>query len=224
MCPHCGRDAPIVYRGVLPYCTACGGLRAPLTTASINLAGKPSQVGGTVASVAGWLILLIGLSIGLGAGLMLWAVFTIGVALAVALPIALVSAALGAILLRSGSSMRRSGADAERATRDQALLAMAAHQGPVTAADAARILGVSIPVADAMLTALAKREPERVAVDVDDQGVVRFRAARLAFDGAYAQERPGARLRIDEHPDEARPEAEADAEQGDADQAGRARR
>jgi hypothetical protein len=223
MCPHCGRDAPIVYRGVLPYCTACGGLRAPLTAASINLAGKSSQVGGTVASVAGWLVLLIGLSVGLGIALLLWAVFTIGVALAVALPIALISAGLGAMLLRSGSAMRRTGDDAERATRDQALLAMAAQQGPVTAAEAARILGVSIPAADAMLTELAKREPERVAVDVDDQGVVRYRAARLVFDGAFAAP-PSARVRVDGTPDQGGPEAEAAAEAADEGEPWRARR
>jgi hypothetical protein len=47
----------------------------------------------------------------------------------------------------------------------------------VTAADAARALGVGIAEADAMLTALAKRDPERVAVDVDDEGVVWYRVS-----------------------------------------------
>jgi hypothetical protein len=195
MCPHCGRDAPIIYRGLVPYCTACGGLRGPLTTASVNLAGKPAQVGGTVASVAGWLILLVGLSIGLGVALLLWAIFSLGVALAVALPFALISTGIGVALLRGGSTMRRSGADAERATRDQALLAMAAHQGPVTAAEAARLLNVPVGIADAMLTELAKREPERVALDIDDQGVVRYRVARLASDAAFSE--PAAHVRVD---------------------------
>jgi hypothetical protein len=177
ICPSCGRDAPIVYRGVVPYCTACGALRAPLATPSINMAGKSSQVGGTVASVAGWLVLLIGLSFELGLGLLLWAIFTGAVALAVALPMALVSTVIGVALLRGGSSLRQSGEDKERAVRDQALLAMAGHHGPVTATDAARLLNVSVPVADAMLTELAKRDPDRLSVDVDDQGVVWFRLA-----------------------------------------------
>ncbi len=178
MCPHCGRDAPIVYRGVVPYCTACGGLRAPLATPSINMAGKTSRVGGTVASVAGWLVLLVGLSLCLGLGLLLWALFSGAAAAAVSLPLALIASVIGFVLLRGGSALRRSGADAERAARDQALLSMAGHQGPVTAADAARLLNVSVASADAMLTALAKREPERVAIDVDDQGVVWYRIAR----------------------------------------------
>jgi len=193
MCPHCGRDAPIVYRGVVPYCTACGALRAPLSTPSINLAGKPSQMGGTVASVAGWLVLLVGLSGALGLWLLLWAIFSVAVAAAVTLPFALVVAVVGFVLLRSGSSMRQSGADAERATLDQALLSMAGHHGPVTAVDAARLLNVTVASADAMLTALAKREPERVAVDVDDQGVVWYRIARPFSEPAAG---PDGRLRI----------------------------
>ncbi len=215
MCPHCGRDAPIVYRGVVPYCTACGGLRGPLTTASVNLAGKPSQVGGTVASIAGWLILLIGLSIGFGVGLLLWALFTLGVAFAIALPATLVSTGIGVALVRRGSTMRRLGTDAERATRDQALLEMAAHQGPVTAIDAARALGIPVGVADAMLTELAKREPERVAVDVDDQGVVRYRVVGIPSDAAFRAD-PAAHLRVDDRPP-GTPQEVAQEEPEDAD-------
>jgi hypothetical protein len=33
---------------VIPACTACGALRAPLSTSSVNLAGKSSRVGGIV--------------------------------------------------------------------------------------------------------------------------------------------------------------------------------
>jgi hypothetical protein len=195
MCPYCGRDAPIVYRGVVPYCTACGGLRAPLSTPSINMAGKTSRVGGTVASVAGWLVLLVGFSIALGLGLLLWAIFSGAIAAAVSLPFALVAGVIGFVLLRGGSSLRRTGADAERATRDQALLAMAGHHGPVTAVDAARLLNVTVASADAMLTELAKREPERVAIDVDDQGVVWYRLAR-PFDVAPALDGRDGRVRV----------------------------
>jgi hypothetical protein len=103
----------------------------------------------------------------------------------VSLPFALIASVIGFSLVRGGSSLRRSGADAERATRDQALLSMAGHHGPVTAVDAARLLNVTVASADAMLTELAKREPERVAIDVDDQGVVWYRIAH-PFDVAPA--------------------------------------
>jgi hypothetical protein len=79
--------------------------------------------------------------------------------------------------VKSGRSLQESGEGAERATRAQALLAMAAQRGAVTARDAAQALSTSVAEADAMLTELAKREPERVAVDVDDQGVLWYRVA-----------------------------------------------
>jgi hypothetical protein len=177
MCPHCGREAPIVYRGVIPYCTACGALRAPLSSPSINHAGKPSKVGGTFASVLGWLVLVCGGSLALGVLLLSLALHAVGVGLAIAIPVAVVDLVIGIALVRSGRSLSSSGVEAARSTREQALLAVAAHRGSVTAADAARALGVGIAEADAMLTALAKRDPERVAVDVDDEGVVWYRVS-----------------------------------------------
>ncbi|HEX4449010.1 MAG TPA: hypothetical protein VH044_19855 [Polyangiaceae bacterium] len=198
MCSHCGREAPIVYRGVVPYCTACGALRAPLSTPSLNMAGKPSKMGGAVASVAGGLVLLVGLSMALGIGLLLGAIFTAAVGLAVALPVAAISAGIGGVLLRGGSSLRRAGADTERSTRDQALLSMAAHHGPLTAVDAARYLNVTVAAADAMLTGLAKRDPYRLGIDVDDQGIVWYRIARPLLDvDALGSDDPGDRLRVD---------------------------
>lgn len=184
-CPRCGRDAPIVYRGVVPYCTACGALRVPLSGPSVNLAGKPSRVGGTVAGVFGWLILLLGTSMALGIGLLFAAFHLLGVALALALPILLVSGVIGGLLVRRGASMNRSGVEIARATREQALLALMAHRGSIHALDAARALGVGVAEADAMLTDLAKRAPEAVAVDVEDSGGIayRFVDARIRVEG-----------------------------------------
>jgi hypothetical protein len=225
MCPHCGREAPIVYRGVVPYCTACGALRAPLSTPSLNMAGKPAKMGGAVASAAGGLVLLVGLSMALGMGLLLGAIFTTAVALAVALPVAAISGGVGYVLLRGGSTLRRSGADTERETRDQAILAMAAHHGPVTAVDAARHLNVTVAAADAMLTELAKRDPYRLGLDVDDQGIVWYRIARplLDVDGLG---QPADRVRIDgagDHHRESASAADQDAEADEIDAHGPAR-
>lgn len=177
ICPACGREAPIVYRGVVPYCTSCGALRAPLSSASVNLAGKPSRVGGTFAVVLGWLVLVAGGATALGVVLLLLALSWPAGALAIGLPIALVTLVTGVLLVKSGRSLQASGEDAERTTRAQALLSMAAQRGAVTARDAAQALGTRVADADAMLTELAKREPDRVAVDVDDQGVVWYRVA-----------------------------------------------
>jgi hypothetical protein len=184
-CPRCGRDAPIVYRGVIPYCTACGALRVPLSGPSVNLAGRPSRVGGTVAGVFGWLILLMGFSVALGIGLLFAAFHLLAVALALALPIVLVSAVVGGLLVRRGASLNRSGVEIARATREQALLALMAHRGSIHALDAARALGVGVAEADANLTDLAKRAPETVAVDIEDTGEIayRFVDSRIRVEG-----------------------------------------
>ena len=193
-CPHCGNDAPIVYRGVVPQCTACGHVRPPLSSPSVNLAGKSSRVGGAVASVFGWLVLLVGCSVALGVVLLLSVFHAALAGLAIAAPIAVVSLVLGIVLVRRGASLQLAGIEAERATREQALLALAAHRGSLSAVDAAHALGVSAAQADAMLTELAKREPERLAVDVSDQGVLLYRFVDLGgTSGAFAP-----RVRVDE--------------------------
>jgi hypothetical protein len=171
-------------------------VRAPLSGEAFNVTGKPSQMGGAVASVAGWLVLLVGLSIALGLGLLFWAFFSVTVGLAISLPFAITALGIGALLLRGGTSLRRSGALAQRETRDRALLNMAAHHGPVTALDAARLLNVTVGAADAMLTELAKRDPDRLAIDVDDHGVIWYRLARPFFDPGDPG--GGPRLRVDQ--------------------------
>jgi hypothetical protein len=181
-CPQCGRDAPIVYRGVVPHCTACGAVRPPLSNPSVNLAGKPSRVGGIVASVVGWIVLVLGGSMALGIELLFAAFGAALLGAAFALPVAIVSLVFGIVLVRRGGSLSRSGLAEERATREQALLELVAHRGSVTAAEAAQTLGVTVAQADAMLTDFAKRDPDRLAVDVDDQGVVRYRVARVGGD------------------------------------------
>lgn len=177
LCPACGQEAPIVYRGVLPQCTACGAIRPPLSSASLNLAGKPSRLGGVLAAVAAGIVVVFGAMFALAAALLL---------LALGRPIAAVAfgATLGLLTLFAAWSLSRrarklaaSASATESALRSQALLAMAAHRGAVTARDAAQALGTSVAEADAMLTALAKADPERVGVDVDDQGNVWYRVA-----------------------------------------------
>ena len=57
-----------------------------------------------------------------------------------------------------------------------------------------------------MLTELAKREPERIAVDVDDQGVVWYRVAHPFSDVAM----PDGRVRVGDSAGDAEATAEDD--------------
>lgn len=177
ICPQCGQEAPIVYRGVVPHCAACGAVRAPLSSASVNFAGKPARVGGAFARVLGWLVLVFGGSAAVAVGGLMLAIGSSTAALALGLPIAFVTLVVGISLVRGGRSLGDSASRAEHTTQRQALLAMAAHRGAVTAREAAQAMGIGVSEADAMLTELAKTEPERVALDVDDQGVVWYRVA-----------------------------------------------
>jgi hypothetical protein len=161
----------------VPQCTACGALRPPLSSPSVNFAGKPARFGGVVARILGWVVLLVGGSIALGLGLLFAALELPGVGIAVAAPFAVVSLVLGVLLVWRGTALGRASVLTERATVREALLALAAHRGAVTAADAAHALGIGVAEADAILTEVAKSDPEHLAVDVDNEGVVRYRAA-----------------------------------------------
>jgi hypothetical protein len=182
MCPYCRQNAPLVYRGVVPYCTACGNLRGPLTSRSVNMAGKPAKVGGAVARVAGWLVLVVGLSLGLGVGLLAYALASPVAGLAVALPFVIISLAIGLGLLKGGGALKESGKTEQRDTREQAVYALAAHRGGVlTAEQVAAVLGVPPAEADALLTTMAKEQSDKVTLDVDDQGGVYYRFANAPW-------------------------------------------
>ena len=183
MCPHCGADSPLVYRGFTAHCTACGAVRAPMSAPSVNLAGVPSKLGGTLAAVVGWLVLVFGLAWALGAGLLLWAIFHVtAVALAVALPMAFIALGVGVTMVLVSRHLRTRGALRRREAREEGLLAWAAQRGSCTSEEAGRALGMSALEADRILTDVAKKEPERLAMDVGDDGMVRYRPLR-EFEG-----------------------------------------
>ena len=185
MCPHCGRDAPLVYRGVVPTCTACGGLRAPLSTRSVNLAGTSSRLGGAVATAAGTLVLAVGLPLAVLLGALVWvlaALFAPGAAshaspaLAVGGAIAAAAVAAGALLVARGRALRRAGTAQRQATLDDALVHLVRERGRVSAAEAAAALGIPVAEADARLTGVAKTQVDRVALDLHDDGSLSYRA------------------------------------------------
>jgi hypothetical protein len=165
-----------VYHGIVPHCTACGAIRAPLSGPSVNLAGKSSQVGGAIVRAAGGVVMVGGSLLALAVGGLLYVLAPLATAVAVSLPIAALALAAGLALLLGGQRLRRSGNQEERATRQRALLALTEARGKVSALDAARVLGLTESDADRLLTDLAKREPERMAVDVDREGTVHYRS------------------------------------------------
>ncbi|MDB4938955.1 MAG: hypothetical protein JWP87_5927 [Labilithrix sp.] len=188
MCPRCRQNAPIVYRGVNAFCTACGAPRSPLTSGSVNLAGQPSRVGGQITRVFGWIVLVFGTLLAAGSLAMCGAI--VGMAAAapyvLSIPIALATWILSYFLLKGGKQLEQSGTDTQKATRTQAVFALAnTRGGMVTPNDLAHAINVTPKEADDILTAMAKEDSDHVSVEVDDNGVIYYRFAAAHW-GAIA--------------------------------------
>ena len=115
----------------------------------------------------------------------------------VALPLALVSWVLSYYLFKGGRSLEKSGEDRQKATRTQAVYALAnMRAGMVTPADLAQAIGVAPTEADDILTAMAKESPDHVSIEVDDNGTLyyRFAAAHWGAIAANAAGGPGVRV------------------------------
>lgn len=176
VCPKCGQRAPIVLRGLEARCTACGAARAPFITPSVTHAGQPSRVGGLLALVSGWVFLVLGMAVSGFFWLLFQAIWPHSlVAWAFAAPILLLSLFFGGGLVFGGKRLHKSGEDAQRRARVEAIRALVAHRGGmVTAAEAALALNVSEQESDALLTELAKDPDQNVSLEVDDDGRIRY--------------------------------------------------
>lgn len=201
ICPHCRTAAPVVQRGLETRCAACGRARLPLSSTTVNAAGRPAQVGGSVARALGWISLVVGSFAALTVGAILQWIFENGiVGYIVGGGIFAMTALVGVLALTGGRKLHTHGLTAEREARERAVTALARRQqGLVTAADAAQALNVSPEVADEVLTALAKRPDAGVSLDVEEDGrlvyqFAKFRPrARVAVDGVRVGETPAPR-------------------------------
>lgn len=205
-CPSCGKNAPIVYRGMVAYCTACGRPRAPLVEESVNLAGQSSRVGGTVANVAGWLVVGGGLVTALLVGALFQAILPAGIfGWVLGSIIAVVSLGVGGSLVYGGKSLHKSGTETRKSTHERAIFALAQNRGGILSAnDVAAALGMSAMEADAFLTERAKQDPDRVKLEVDDAGAITFVFPQHGFMGPRVAP-PGAPV-FEEEPAVARQE------------------
>jgi hypothetical protein len=179
-CPHCRQNAPIVYRGIVAHCSACNRPRSPFSAKALNIAGRPSKLGGMASKALGYGVLIAGL--GTAATLMLLFVFlapTSAMGYAVGIPLAIITLVVGLALLYAGRKLHRAGSDTERETREQALFALATNRGGLlTAVDGARALNLSVADVEAVLSDLAKRDPEHVSLEIDEEGALFYAFSR----------------------------------------------
>jgi len=172
LCPHCHQNAPVLYKGVFAFCSACDRPRAPFSGKALAFAGAPSKLGGRVGRILGALVLIFGSCLAAALALffqLLWPAQNVGYALGA--PIALVSIVLGVVLLIASGRLGRAGAEAERQARLEAVYALAVNRnGMLTTADTARSLHLDPASVDALLTGLAKGQPDYVSLEFDERG------------------------------------------------------
>jgi hypothetical protein len=148
----------------------------PLTASSVNLAGRPSQIGGALGRALGWFVLAVGGLLGLTLLAVLQYAFPGGfVGYAVGGGLAVITLASAVVLWRGGRSLERGGAAAEKRAKIGAIFAMASLRGGVVRAnEVASALGIGHERADALLTELAKSQPDCVALELDESGQVYY--------------------------------------------------
>lgn len=181
------------------FCTACGAARSPLAGGSVNLAGQPSKVGGQITRVFGWAVLIVGTLLAAGTLAACGSMFGMAAAATYlfAVPLALITWVLSYFLLKGGKQLEQAGVDTQKATRTQAVFALAnTRGGMVTPNDLAQAIAVTPKEADDILTAMAKEISDHVSIEVDDNGVIYYRFAAAAWSALAANpsnwERPQA--------------------------------
>jgi hypothetical protein len=165
-------------------------MRVPFTNASVNLAGKPAKLGGTLAGALGAVILIGGAILALTVGVLVGSFVSVPGGLAIGVALGFFAIVAGLLLLYGGRSLWRSGASREQSTQERALFALASQHGwRLRADDVAEALDMTREQADAHLTALAKREIERVTVELDDDGQIFYRFDADELSGWAARSR-----------------------------------
>jgi hypothetical protein len=202
LCPHCHQNAPVLYKGVFAFCSACDKPRAPFSGKALAFAGQPSKFGGRLGRVLGTLVLIFGSLLAAVFMLffqLLWPAKNIGYA--IGSPIALVSLVLGTLLIIASSRLNRAGAEAERQARVEAVYALAVNRnGMLTTADTARSLQLEPSSVEALLDELAKTQPDYVSLELDDEGQAFYLFSRAGTRphpfGAKYRVSPEGRVRV----------------------------
>jgi hypothetical protein len=183
LCPNCKQDAPIIYRGLNAYCTACGQPRSVLSSPSVTMAGQPAKVGGVVVKTLSYVVLAVGTGFSLLMGL-LFSLVSSGTGLTAGLVFAALTLAISLPMMFGGKKLEQTGADEQNAKRSQAVFALAANRGGILRpADVAGSLQIPMQAADELLTHLAKTRGDEIDVDVTEHGEVVYKFPRLLVVG-----------------------------------------
>jgi hypothetical protein len=197
-CVHCHAIAPARRSPVGLVCLACGGARDERPN-SVIVASTHSRHGRAHLRLIALALRLGGIALVAGgvlgaAVLSTWLdgirAFILGALLGGA------SVAAGAALLRTAFRLRAEASDEVRAAREQAVLELArAGDGTVTVTEVARHFGETFEASEKFLVSLV--DENRVALDIQDDGVLLYRFREVQSHGAVPRLRIGAELRAE---------------------------
>lgn len=121
----------------------------------------------------GWLTLVFGSIVSLFMGWLFAGIITATAGWVVGGGLFAITLTIALLFLFGGGALRDSGKRAEAKTFEQAVFALAeARGGVLSVLDVGATLGLSDVEADKLLTDLAKKNPERVRVELDPQGTL----------------------------------------------------
>lgn len=174
------------------------------------------MIGGTVASVAGWVVLGIGLFLSFTVAWVLGLIFSLSAGLAFGVPLLLLTLIVSLAMLFGGKKLSKSGAKTQSQARFEAIYALAANRGgAVTAIDCARSLAIGEAEAERVLTAMTKEFSDYVTLEVDDDGKLFYKLTGVgqpAPFGVKYRVQPDGFVRVDDQLEAGRREqAEWDA-------------
>jgi hypothetical protein len=186
------------------------------------MTGKPSKLGGAIAKVVGWVVLVGGLFAAFAMySLLAWLMPGGPASWIVATPMAVLSMIFGGLFVFGGKTLQSSGSAAQKKTRMSAIYSLAAYRkGSLSAAEAASAVNLSEKETSDLLTQVAKDEPDYVVVDLDEAGAIRYRFPTLLPDGHDWETRiADARVRVGGT--EINPQAELAEDEAAAEEAAR---
>jgi len=191
----------------------------------VNVAGQPSKIGGGVASVVGWVVLITGILLAITLGALV-SFLSPTVAWILGGFLGAMSLLFGLLFILGGRMLWKTGKEAQQGAHEQAVFAVARRNaGSVTPAELARVLRVPEDEADALLTQMAKRPDAGVTLEVDDDGTLRYfvrDAVGARIEGARMRVGTGTGARAPSRA--AEEEALAEAEMREEEARGRAER
>ncbi len=140
---------------------------------------RVKEAGGPVMRTVGWVVIVAGVIVG---SFITWLLMSLGsLGYLIGGPVAIMAILVGIALIRGGRYIQERAGDETWGAQVQKIYTLAeAKSGELFVSDIVRSLSVTPVVADALLTRLAREQPDEIRVDIDPTGGICYRFSRIA--------------------------------------------